>query len=133
MFSGTAATTRQQRIWEPQQVSTIKRVGKVTGLQDIEDLGLTVASWARLIAAVDGPASRGRGRRRRHRRLGGEGVVERVHLEPDGAGPVEDPAALLAVAAARDGRDGGGEAAVSVGGGEVPRALRACRRCSRRA
>ncbi|PUZ65422.1 hypothetical protein GQ55_3G221600 [Panicum hallii var. hallii] len=90
----------------------------------MEDLGLTVASWARVIAAVDGPASRGRRRRRRHRCLGGLGVVELVNLEPDGAGPGDDPGALLPVAAVGDVRDGAGEAAVAVVGGEVTRALR---------
>jgi len=79
-----------------------------------------------VVAAVDRPTSgnRGGGRRHGHGLLGSLDVVERVHLEPDGAAPPDDPAALLSVAAVRDERDGVDEAAVAVIGGEVPRALR---------
>ncbi|BAS94679.1 Os05g0493133, partial [Oryza sativa Japonica Group] len=63
-------------------------------------------------------------RRRRHGRLGGLGVEERVHLEPDGAAPRDDLPALLPVAAFRDVVDGADEAAVAVAGGEVAGALR---------
>jgi hypothetical protein len=75
-------------------------------------------------AAVGRPASGDGGRGRRHGLLGAQGVVERVHLEPDGAAAGDDPAALLPVAAVRDERDDAVEAAVAVVVGEVPRALR---------
>jgi hypothetical protein len=66
-----------------------------------------------------------RGRRRRHGRLDGLVVVERVHLEPKGADPQDDAGAHLSVAAGWYIAGGGGEAAVAViSGAALPQALR---------